>query len=120
MKNYRQTVGEIGEQLAIQYLEENGYQVIKHHYTTHWGELDIIAQKESTLHLIEVKTRIGDSKGKPYEAITYFKLRALKRAAQQFLLSHNYSTYKLSILAISIILYPDKTLKSLQLFAVPV
>ena len=45
------------EEIAIQYLLQQGYQVLERNYRCRFGEIDLIAQDGSTLAFIEVKTR---------------------------------------------------------------
>lgn len=103
LKQQNKSTGSKGEQLAADYLLSNGYQILFQNYYLHWGELDIIAIKETTLVFVEVKTRIGFMKGKPYEAITATKMRHLMRSAQYFVRKNNYSNYKCRIDVIAII-----------------
>ena len=58
-KNHKaQSIGQIGEELATNYLIKNGYRIIDRNWNLHHGcELDIVAQKNYHLHFIEVKTR---------------------------------------------------------------
>lgn len=51
-------------------------------------EIDIIAAKNNTLHFIEVKTRTNKAFGLPEESISQYKMNALKKAAEEFLLQH--------------------------------
>ncbi len=101
MKNQRQFVGLLGENLAIQFLK-NEFDLLHQHYATHWGELDVVARKGDTIGFVEVKTRVGDSKEKPYEAIDYYKRRSLHRAIKNYLSTHSYKEYKYSLDVISI------------------
>lgn len=56
MKNTSAT-GQIGEDLAWDYLIEKGYSVIERNFRQKWGELDIIAKApDETLVFVEVKT----------------------------------------------------------------
>jgi len=49
-------IGQIGENLACQYLINKGYYIIERNYRQPWGELDIICRsKDRTLVFIEVK-----------------------------------------------------------------
>jgi putative endonuclease len=116
VEKYRQKIGELGEQIAINHLRKQGFTILNHHYTTHWGELDIIAQKNEKMYFFEVKTRVGEAKGKPYEAVTYYKLRSLRRAMQQYLIqsSSTASTYSLDV--ISIVLDKNLQVKDLALY----
>lgn len=116
MSHYRKDLGALGEQLGVTYLQEHGFLVIDRNFTTHWGELDLIAKKDKCVYFVEVKTKIGDKKGKPYEAVTYRKLQNLKRSINMYLLKNDYKTYKLSICVLSIELNPDKSVKEMKFF----
>lgn len=45
------------EQKALSFLKKNNYVILAQRYRTPVGEIDIIAFKEFTLHIIEVKER---------------------------------------------------------------
>lgn len=100
-------IGKIGEKIATDFLIEKGYLILHTNFTSHWGEIDIIATKNNKIIFFEVKTRTGDTKGKPHEAINYTKLKHLMRAVTHYLLKNKYDDYKLSIDAISINLDED-------------
>ena len=117
MTRYKKDLGHRGEIEAINYLRKKGYQILKQNFHTHWGEIDIIALKETKLSFFEVKTRRNESFGKPFEAVNSTKVRRLMRPIQYFLLQNNYKNYKLSLDVISIVLNSDLTVKSLKHFA---
>ena len=48
--------GNIGEQRAVSFLEENGYFVLERNFYSRFGEIDIIATKDAVFHFIEVKS----------------------------------------------------------------
>ena|SRR5690606_24330688 len=52
----KQKVGQKGEDLACQFLKENGYKIIGRNYRQKWGEIDIISRKGEKLYFFEVKT----------------------------------------------------------------
>lgn len=57
ISNYdRKSVGNLGEVVAAEYLRRNEFKIIERNRRYKAGELDIVAKKESTLHIIEVKT----------------------------------------------------------------
>ena len=116
MTRYKKDLGQRGEIEAITYLHKKGYKIIEQNYQTHWGELDIIALKDKKITFIEVKTRLSENFGKPYEAVNFSKVRKLMRPIQYFLLQKNYKNYKLSLDVISIVLNNDLTVKSLDHF----
>ncbi|OGK14652.1 hypothetical protein A3C98_03850 [Candidatus Roizmanbacteria bacterium RIFCSPHIGHO2_02_FULL_37_15] len=109
-------IGKLGENLALQYLKKARFSILEKNFHSHWGEIDIIAKKDNKVFFIEVKTRISDKKGKPYEAINFYKLRGLKRAVNYYILQNRLNGYKLSLDLISIILNEDSSVKKLDYF----
>ena len=91
MYNKRQ-VGTQKEEVAIKYLEENGYQIIQKNFYCKTGEIDIIAKDEDYFVFIEVKYRTSDKYGLPTEAVNFHKMRKITRAAMFYMLKNNIST----------------------------
>lgn len=116
MTRYQKDVGHRGEIEAIIYLHKKGYQILEQNFYTRWGEIDIVAKKNKTITFFEVKTRIGNSKGKPYESVNAGKIRRLYRPIQYFLLQKNLKDYKLSLDVMSIELNIDLTVKNVKHF----
>lgn len=56
----RKKVGALGEKVAAEYLRRHGFSTVDRNVTRKTGELDIIAQRENTLHFVEVKTILTD------------------------------------------------------------
>lgn len=112
------SVGRLGERLALQFLHNQNYAILKQNFKSRFGEIDIIAQKNSIIHFIEVKTRIDTKKGMPYESVTPRKIRHLQKAAQYYLLQSKKHESKLSLDVISIILYADLSVRSLKLYEI--
>ncbi len=52
----RKEVGALGEKVAAEYLKRHGFSIRDRNFVRKTGELDIIAEKENTLHFVEVKT----------------------------------------------------------------
>lgn len=88
--------GAIGEGIAAKWLENKGFFVIDRNYKRKWGELDIVAQKDETIHFVEVKTVSRRSFGgkfeqevnnyRPEDNMHPWKLQRLRRALQTYLL----------------------------------
>lgn len=51
----RKDIGNLGERVAVEYFRRRGYRLIARNLTFKTGELDIIVQKDSVIHIIEVK-----------------------------------------------------------------
>lgn len=55
-KKHNQNIGRIGEETACKFLMKQGYRIILRNYRKKWGEIDIIAKKDTLVYFIEVKT----------------------------------------------------------------
>lgn len=78
------SVGKLGEKLAAAWLLKGKFNILHRNWRfKHW-EIDIIAEKENTLHFVEVKTRSNTDFGFPEEAVTSKKLDYLSDAATEF------------------------------------
>ncbi len=82
---YNKKVGQLGEQLiALKYLN-NGYKILEMNRTcSHYGELDIIAEKDGETIFIEVKTAMRDQMGGPVLKVDSHKLKKLESAIQYY------------------------------------
>lgn len=78
--------GDRGERVAIKYLENIGYKIIKRnfHYSK-IAEIDIIAEENDVLVFIEVKSRYSDEFGNPLLSINSKKIHSLRKAAEAYL-----------------------------------
>lgn len=93
---YNKVVGNLGENMAADILEQQGYEVIARNYTCKLGEIDIIAMdiRDKVLSFIEVKTRTSNKYGYPAQAISHDKIRHIKNVANYFLREHrDFSSY---------------------------
>jgi len=113
-----QSLGFLGESIATSYLTNLGFLILARNFRTKIGELDIVAEKNNTLFFCEVKTRVGDLHGKPFEAVTYRKIEHIKRTAQAYLLQNSIKNSKLSIQVISIELFPTKKVKYIKMYEI--
>lgn len=81
-------LGEIGEALAVDYLEKNGYKILAKNYTFGKAEVDIVAQLGNLLVAVEVKTRSSIDFGLPQEAVKQKKIQLLVSAVNEFIISN--------------------------------
>ena len=56
----RKEVGALGESVATEYLRRHGFSIRDRNVARKTGELDIVAEREDTLHFVEVKTNLVD------------------------------------------------------------
>lgn len=106
MSKFKLLEGREGEKIAAEFLKKKGYRIIEMNFRIKNGEADIVAidEKENALVIVEVKTRISEEFGTPFEAITSWKLRALVNVAQYYKLIHPKLPDLLRIDAISVVL----------------
>lgn len=89
MSNY--DTGHQAEKLAAEYLEEKGYKIMELNWKTRYCEIDIVAQKNKTVYLTEVKHRITNEYGAGLEYITSKKLKQMKFAAEMWVNQNSWS-----------------------------
>lgn len=114
MKDQRKGIGKQGEEYAVAYLQEHGYQILHTNYTCRFGELDIVVQKEKKIIFVEVRTRISSSYGKPIDSITYLKTRHLSRTIRCYISQYKLSDYIFSVDAITVILDAKRKVKEIK------
>lgn len=85
----KRSVGFKGEDLAVEYLEEQGITILETNYFTKVGEIDIIARDGDTTVFIEVKYRKDLKMGRPYEAVNYPKQSRIMRTAMLYAQKNN-------------------------------
>ena len=78
-------LGNLGEEYAQAYLKTNGYKIRHTNWITGKLELDIVAEKDGMLVVIEVKTRSTDTFEHPAEAITKRKIRNIINATHEYI-----------------------------------
>ncbi len=80
----QQEVGKRGEQIAIDYLTEKGYRILEHNWYFRRKEIDIIAEKDDFLVIIEVKSRSVGFQENPRDAVNIKKQKFLIQAANAY------------------------------------
>ena len=81
--------GKEGEQIAVNFLIEKGYQIRYRNYRYLKSEIDIIAQKENTLAIVEVRARSNDQIISIADTITPKKIKLLVMCADHYVAESN-------------------------------
>jgi putative endonuclease len=108
----RKKLGKIGEEIAVKFLKERGYQILDRNYKfqspgdLQRGEIDIVAKKEDTICFIEVKT-LKDPKIEifPEEKVNFLKKKKLIATAESWLIKNKFpldSKWQIDIISIEI------------------
>jgi putative endonuclease len=82
-------LGKLGEELAVEFLRKEGYEILETNWTFQKAEIDIIAQKENILAVVEVKTRSSLEFGLPQDFVKPKKIQLLVKAINEYVVSKN-------------------------------
>jgi putative endonuclease len=87
MSNSKQHIatGNIGENMAEEYLLEKGFKIRERNFRFKRAEIDLIGEEEGCLVFFEVKTRKSTIYGNPEEAVNAKKFNKIKEAAEEYL-----------------------------------
>ncbi len=80
----KKELGNIGEQHALKFLQQQGLQLIEKNFHCRLGEIDLIMRDGDYLVFVEVRSRKNQGYGNALESIGYFKQQKIKKAAQYF------------------------------------
>jgi putative endonuclease len=83
-------VGTIGEEIAVEYLKKNNYEILEKNFRyKRLGEIDIISREKNYVCFVEVKTRSSVQFGYPREAVNRKKQDNIRKLAQIYLAQRN-------------------------------
>ena len=95
-------LGKLGEELAAEYLLKNGYAILETNWVFQKAEIDILAQKENTLAVVEVKTRSSIEFGLPQDFVKPKKIQLLVKAVNAYVTENDLDLeVRFDIIAIS-------------------
>jgi putative endonuclease len=77
-------LGKQGEEQAVDFLQKNGYEILETNWIFQKAEIDIIARKDETLAIIEVKTRSSIDFGLPQDFVKPKKIQLLVKAVNEY------------------------------------
>jgi len=82
-------LGKKGEKLAVDFLLDKGYNIVERNYRFDKAEVDIIAQKNQTLAIVEVKTRSTSDFGDPQDFLKPKQIQRIVKAVDEYVLVNN-------------------------------
>lgn len=82
-------LGKEAENLAAEYLLKNEYKILVRNFRFKKNEVDIIAEKDNLIVVVEVKARSTDFFILPQEAVTKGKIKSIVLAANHFMEEFN-------------------------------
>ncbi|MFC1511240.1 YraN family protein [Candidatus Margulisiibacteriota bacterium] len=78
-----------GEEIAREYLVQQGYQILDQNYHSSQGEIDVVAKDKDCLVFVEVKNYSYRSYGSPVGAVGRTKKKSIIHAAEDYLYKNN-------------------------------
>jgi len=78
----KSAIGQKGEDAAVSYLKNNGYKILKRNLTSPYGEVDIVAKKDSCLYFVEVRFRQNQKYGHALDSITPQKMGRIQKTVE--------------------------------------
>lgn len=121
----KKQVGARGEKITAKYYKKQGFRVVGLNYLKKWGEIDVIVQKDNTIHFIEVKTVSYETKSdlelavaqgtwRPEENVTAHKVLKLSRAIESWLGENNWDgKWQIDVAAVRIV--PRETFATIKI-----
>lgn len=77
-------LGKLGEDLAVEFLQKKGYEILHRNWVFQKAELDIVAVKKNILAIVEVKTRSSTDFGLPQDFVKSTKIKLLVKAVDEY------------------------------------
>jgi putative endonuclease len=77
--------GKKAEDLAVEFLRKNGYTILVRNFRFQKAEIDIIAEMNHQIVIVEVKARSTDAFMLPQEAVTKTKIKSIVSAANHYM-----------------------------------
>lgn len=81
--------GKIAEDMAAHYLQKKGCKILARNFRFQKAEIDIIAEKDHLIIIVEVKARSTDAFMLPQEAVNKTKIKSIVSAANHYLEEFN-------------------------------
>ena len=108
-------IGKLGEDLAVKWLTDKGYSIVRRNYLKKYGEIDIVARETDKIHFVEVKSVSYETKAdmddavsrgtwRPEENVHFAKQQRLGRVIEVWLSENNYKgEWQIDILSVRIV-----------------
>ncbi|MNN32277.1 hypothetical protein D3C81_1459960 [compost metagenome] len=112
----RKARGSIAEQIAVDYLIQQGYKVLERNWRCRSGEIDIVAATGPIIVIVEVRSRGKHSLtfGSPMESITPRKIKQVRDTAVVYLHRISKTDARIRFDVIGIVMNSDATVDSLD------
>jgi putative endonuclease len=104
IQRYKQQLGKSGEDLAVSFLKENGFEILERNYRYGHKEIDIIGKDKNTIAFVEVKTGRSKNFGAPQGWVTLRKQKSMIEVALDFIQKNDFRDFdfRFDVVAISL------------------
>lgn len=103
----QRALGQTGEDLAADFLQQQGMVIVERNFRCQQGEIDIIARDGDAIVFVEVKTRRNSALGSPLEAVTGAKLKRISLLSGIWLREQTEFFATIRIDALGIVMEPE-------------
>jgi putative endonuclease len=97
---HNQRIGKWGEDVSVEYLTQNGYEIVGRNARTPYGEIDILAKRGAITIFVEVKTRTSNKMGLPEESITAKKREHMIYCAEHYAMENEIDNWQIDVISI--------------------
>ena len=113
MKEFNLQTGKLGENIAKEYLEKKGYNIIDQNFRTKYAEIDLVTKYKNELIFVEVRTKKGDMFGTPEDSLNRKKMLKLRRNAWAYVARIGWKgVYRID--AVCVVLRPDNSVERIN------
>ena len=103
-------IGEAGEQMACDFLETQGHQILDRNWRAGHLELDIVSEAPDGLHFVEVKARTAPVTTTVLDQVNKVKQKRISAAAGQYLFKKALSGKEVFFDVVSVLFDGDETI----------
>jgi len=99
------TIAQLGDDLAVRYLQEHGYYILERNREGKSGEIDIVARLGNAYHFFQVKTKSVESLKEVSSFEKYLpeqKQGHVETALDAYVRTHNIEKWQLDVVAVFI------------------
>jgi|GEM_PF-1278233 len=116
--SFSQNVGDWAENVACWWLKRKGYEIIKKHHTSRFGEIDIIACDKGQVVFIEVKFRSVLNGVAPEQYVGREKRKRMRKTILSYISQKSIENYRVDVVSLYF-LEPKRKIKIRHHKAVP-
>ncbi|TWP45135.1 YraN family protein [Lentzea tibetensis] len=106
-RNRNHELGRKGEDVACEFLENQGLVVLSRNWACRDGELDVVATDGDQLVVCEVKTRSSDWFGGPDESVSPAQLDRVRKLGMRWLAAYRVGWCRVRVDLVFVLWQPD-------------